>query len=120
MNKKTLQPGPELDNKMADAMGWKQVTDPKIIHDTHGCRWEILGDGYDNPHEWSTTWECAGEVLEWLKINNYFVDLTISEDGTWWVEVGLFEDVSTVRAQSSTAPHAICLAVLKAREMSLL
>ena len=106
---KVLQPGPELDAMIVEkVMGWKICfTDP-----TYGF-W--IGEHYRTFHDFkpSTSIAHAWEVVEKMGM------VTIEDGGEsvgkpeW--SVGFVDTYGDwIHGEGSTAPHAICLAALKA------
>ena len=95
----TLQAGHELDALVAEkVMGW--------------------APGERGTPAFSTSIAAAWEVVEKMRADKLSVTLTgywEGSTGKWWVNVlDNVETVATVR--TDTAPHAICLAALKAVE----
>ncbi len=98
----SLKPGRELDALIAEkVMGYQKGI--KIAH-TGAQLWTTGGASFSfHP---STDIAAAWEVVERLQRHN----ITISRDitGRWFVKYATIDEVA------ETAPHAICLAALKA------
>lgn len=128
----TLQAGPELDRLVAErVMGWTAeeiggsltgFTNGRIIS---ASRSEHRADGRVITFHPSENIAHAWEVVEHLRKNRFLaLELTPKTEpvGWWtasWIDVGDaneddYEMVHDVYVHAPTAPHAICLAALKA------
>lgn len=144
MNKTNqLPPGPELDRLVAEA-----ILAPEVLERIRAFKAEVkkleeaaervrkenpgafnvpeanLGIMYarniDNVIQpYSTSWAAAGEVLEWLSVKKLYYSLSNDPPHTIWLE-DKYKSASWINLSASTTPHAICLALLKAKEEGLL
>ncbi|WP_103110722.1 hypothetical protein [Brevibacillus reuszeri] len=108
-----MQAGRELDLKVAKALGWKVSEDEGIFCDEDG---HVL----DEP-KFSTTWEGMGLLVEELakkgiaiQLNSRFVDGVLIDFFC------LVQGAKYYRgAVAGKAPHAVCLALLKANGIAV-
>lgn len=132
-----MQPGRELDALVAEkVMGWERITDGALIW------WEKDGkrghpDSYFNSFPcYSTDISAAWQVVEKIPMtiyapNAYYANSEYRNNVNWrdeekgwnWTAEANIPDPKTafdesVEAQGLTAPHAICLAALKAVEVT--
>jgi len=125
MMARTLDPGPELDARVAvEVMGWSIVTVREWDHSGQGCWWEESGR-YIAEGSWSpsthiaTAWEVVGRMREsgWC----YIIEQDgPPEDRTVCCQLSLQhegkdEGGDLVTVHADTAPLAICLAALIAK-----
>ena len=118
-----LQAGPALDAEIARVVfGW--VDDP-WIDPFNGERYAFrLPDGTaDNPAPYSTTWEGLGLVVERMRerdiyfaIEPYSTGYTITNFHEYDGEYTIYgsSPQPQVETWAPTAPHAVCLAALRA------
>ncbi len=110
-----MNPGRELDALVAEkVMGWKSF----------GEHWAIPGEANDirRVHKkvhWrpSEDISAAWQVVSHMKSQSnglfgFMVDLRLSEE--WDAEFDMYDEQESYKATGDTAPHAICLAALKA------
>lgn len=101
----SLKPGRELDALIAEkVMGWKP---PEFIDGVSlERRWKNDRGEFDSLPRYSTDIAAAWEVVE-------KIGLIIGKNGPVWDAQDLW-DLPVYFASADTAPHAICLAALKA------
>lgn len=112
-----LPAGRELDALVAEkVMGERRLSRNVDVGDGREFRWKIHGELLENPPAYSTDIAAAWEVVEKLgKRFNVFVDYPTS--GNVHANTGIMCDDfghGHTCADAATAPHAICLAALKA------
>ena len=112
-----MKPGPELDRIIAEkVMGWTVCVEPLICQ---GCNTDTMLDG--NGKVWhrgdvwspSTNIAHAFEVVEKVRLLDFPCSLQRNIKGEWFVEEYCGE-VCSILSRADSAPHAICLAALKA------
>lgn len=114
MNIDTLQPGPEMDRMVAKAMGGEKLAISEA--------WR-LPDGSCKLFRPSTDIADAWRVVEWMEehrnsvvqITTRFLTSFVKE--AWLVRFNEHGTDGIDEATAPTAPHAICLAFLKAMEV---
>lgn len=126
-----LKPGRELDALVAEkVMGlkinWDETTPCPLCGDVGrfcGARMWCSHDGwyYSQYKNYSTDIAAAWEVVEKLPFSGRpYIHLglcdTYTDSPRWFVEVDLDGPFKRVLVKADTAPHAICLAALKAVE----
>lgn len=122
-----MEAGIELDELVAEkVMGWKKIDLTRVHFDTRGLKWMWdKKEGYpysevQKTPEYSRDIAAAWEVVEKLKSKGFLFAVNTAND--WEVEFNLNEgrflqNGDTIgMGRASTAPHAICLAALKAYE----
>ena len=122
----TLEPGPELDALVAEkVMGWEVTRrdhpmlegGEQVIHakDADGALRAVIWDIANYPRSlwWnpSADIKAAWEVVERFQ-DTWFVLTSRHHEGDWYCSCGSHEN----DVIAHTAPHAICLAALKAVE----
>lgn len=115
-----MKPGRELDALVAEkVMGlsyypvWTNSYGQHVPHAVFdkGVKQNVVTCGYLKPY--STDIAAAWEVVE--KFNGLYIGESESDPGRhWWQFVDSNEQDSYIGAEGKTAPHAICLAALKA------
>lgn len=118
MNIDDMEPGKELDALIAEKiMGWK------FRKPTHGscCTCQRCGRDYDTcnnaPCDFSADLAAAWSVVEKVNDNANDVVIEVAGDGIIEVVMGWFDMEGWShfqKAKGKSAPHAICLAALKA------
>lgn len=118
------KPGRELDSLIAE-----KVFGRSVVTYRNGDIWRvmlntILNDGWKyidigtgilkNIPPYSTNIAAAWEVVEKLRSERMMVSIVSDEDGGWNVEMWDYNNRQSKEVFSETAPHAICLAALKA------
>lgn len=125
MDYKELKPGRELDALIAEkVMGLEPFEFPtfKIENQFDNAIAAIIADEYEKRREplpYSTKIEDAWQVVEKIKTHKNFVDFEIRSPNIETMEgfdVRFCLGRGNKRAYADTAPHAICLAALKAIE----
>ena len=112
-----MKPGRDLDALIAEKVfGWKRI-DPELFgwHDHDG---DYMKKICDVPF-YSTSIEAAWEVVNNFESREYDVQLILSHGEQVKCRIGKMIDIlfnSSGFVYSDTAPHAICLAALKAVE----
>jgi hypothetical protein len=113
-------PSRELDARVAiEVMGFKDVTmnilghpEYTVVHPNGDLQFGVPVPLY------SLGWGAAGDVLERLVSLNYSPDVIHRGRGMWGCEIDRFSEDEVerwpLREDALTAPHAICLAALKA------
>lgn len=115
----TGQPGPELDRKVAEAIGWKR----NCVWESQGCNhygnaWlctqcgiVILDDAVPTKPclpAFSTDWSAAMLAAEEFGLFEWPRTLSRSLSGSW-----MCSSLGAVLGHAPTGPHAISLAILK-------
>lgn len=100
-----MKSGRELDALVAEkVMGWSSAK----IESADFYTDEAGATRHDIP-SYSADFNAAGEVVD--KVNREFRLSNKRNEGGWWA---YFNDESYFASKGDTAPHAICLAALKA------
>ncbi len=114
-----LQPGPELDALVAEkVMGWKSRKSVGLATHEGDNLWIRPDNCAAGLRVYSTDISAAWEVVEKIKSiikRNFFFELLYTPERPHWYAV--FSSTKPERRYSAdgrTAPHAICLAALKA------
>lgn len=108
-----MKPGRELDVKVAEALGLKPTAT--------AIRWiiSLRGEVMDLPH-FSTTWEGMGVLVKEAKKQGPHIDImTWPSDYTAQVFDAGDSTKLVATATSKEAPHAVCLAFLKAKGITI-
>lgn len=116
-----MNPGPELDALVAE-----KVMGCKVKNNRCGCSFPVKTDYYGTPigvpphasnspiwtlKEYSTSIEAAWEVFTKFKSDE---DWAVGRYGDKWCVMPTDDETGEFRVFGKTAPHAICLAALKA------
>ncbi len=108
-----MEAGRELDALVAErVMGYTVRRGPGANYDGMLLPWEVWDrDGKSwNPIKYSADIAAAWQVIEKLADRDPMIAIWGYEDGT----AGWFCDFEGIKDHARTAPHAICLAALKA------
>lgn len=122
-----LPPGRELDAKVAEEMGWTDIHLSPINGELIGLKPGVTRppsgktSHLSSPTHYSTDIAAAWGIVEQLTESHY---VTIGFDrfiSTWWCQIAELGSPDPKNDQSciascDAAPHAICLAFLKAME----
>ena len=102
-----LQAGPELDIVVAKAIGCIGVGTPA------GTWWYLGKQTWNECPKFSTTWEGLGLVVERMRERGF--DFTLSHAGRdGWFASFKQSMPGMSSARNRSAPHAVCLAALRA------
>lgn len=76
-----------------------------------------MGSGISPVPRYSDHIACAWEIVKWLEAREFNCSLSYSQKHKLWkFSWGMNNDFDTFPAAAETAPHAICLSVLKSKE----
>ncbi|GIQ62137.1 hypothetical protein PACILC2_07050 [Paenibacillus cisolokensis] len=110
-----MKPGPELDKRVAEALGWEVVTNKSMLPPS--WKYGVVKSGQLGMQEpnFSTTWDGMRLVVEEMRRRELSVFMSNSEaDFAWSCQIRDPKSRLLAWDFSESLPHAVCMAAIKA------